>query len=39
MSVELNGVLDISLGSQARWKHVVQSPTDRTGRQHVKVSE
>lgn len=37
--VYVKGVLDISVGSQARWKHVVQSPTDRTGRQHVKVSE
>jgi poly-beta-1,6-N-acetyl-D-glucosamine synthase len=37
--VYVKGVLDISVGSQARWKHVVQSPTDRTGRQHVQVSE
>jgi poly-beta-1,6-N-acetyl-D-glucosamine synthase len=37
--VYVKGVLDISVGSQARWKHAVQSPSDRTGRRHVKVSE
>lgn len=33
--VYVKGVLDISMGHQARWKHVVQSGTDR----HVRVSE
>jgi poly-beta-1,6-N-acetyl-D-glucosamine synthase len=37
--VYVKGVLDISVGSQARWKHVVQAPTDRPGRPHVRVSE
>ena len=36
--VYVKGVLDISVGSQARWKHVV-SPGRPARRQHVRVSE
>jgi cellulose synthase/poly-beta-1,6-N-acetylglucosamine synthase-like glycosyltransferase len=42
--VYVKGVLDISVGSQARWKHVVANPSSqsehsRSGRRHVEVSE